>query len=199
MDEKRIYDPCSFYKGMLSQDEGEMAVRIARRVIEAHVNDTIPDGLDFPDVFRRKGGLFVTLNRYPSGDLRGCIGYPEPIFGLDRALPGAAVAACNDPRFLPLRSDELDSIVIEVTILTPPVEVRYDDPSELPGKISCGRDGLVVSRGSRSGLLLPQVPVEYGWNEEQFLDHTCMKAGLPADAWREGARFKVFSSVVLSK
>ncbi len=171
---------------MFTEAEGEKAVKIARRVIEVHVKAEQPVNIEFPPVFDQKGGVFVTLNKYPSGDLRGCIGYPEPVLKLKEALPQAAMSASRDPRFMPLRPDELDGIVVEVTLLTPPEEVEYDDPSELPGKISCGRDGLIISLGFNSGLLLPQVPVEYDWSEEEFLDHTCMKAGLPRDSWRQG-------------
>lgn len=172
---------------MYSEEEGEKAVRITRSVIEAYVRGERPSDIEYPPVFDRKGGVFVTLNRYPSGDLRGCIGYPEPVLKLKEALPQAAMSACRDPRFNPLGSEELDGIVVEVTLLTPPEEIEYDTPSELPKKISCGRDGLIISLGFNSGLLLPQVPVEYDWSEEEFLEHTCMKAGLPKDSWRQGS------------
>ncbi len=171
---------------MFTEEEGEAAVRIAREVIEKHVKGESPEEPEMPDKFEELGGVFVTLKKYPSGDLRGCIGYPEPVFKLKRALPQAAVSATQDPRFHALAPKELDEITVEVTLLTPPKDIEFKDPFELPEKIECGKDGLIISKGPFSGLLLPQVPVEHGWNEEQFLDHTCLKAGLTPDAWRKG-------------
>lgn len=127
-------------------------------------------------------GIFVTVNI--SGELRGCIGFPLPR-SLDAALPEAAIAAATqDPRFSPVTAGELDRITFEVTVLTPPSELRVG-PVNLPSAIKVGRHGLIVRQGSRSGLLLPQVPVEYGWSEEEFLSRTCQKAGLPDDCWKE--------------
>ncbi len=161
-------------------------MKTAREIIEKHVKGEEIENIPLPKKFDAKGGVFVTLNKYPSGDLRGCIGYPEPVFSLKKAIPQAAVSATQDPRFFPLGPKELDEITVEVTLLTPPEDVEFDDPFELPEKIECGRDGLIISKGPYSGLLLPQVPVEHGWNVEQFLDHTCLKAGLIPDAWRKG-------------
>lgn len=171
---------------MFTEEDGEMAVKVARKVIEGFVKDENIGHLELPEIFHNKGGVFVTLNRYPSGDLRGCIGYPEPHLELKEAIPKAAMSASRDPRFPPLTVEELDDVVVEVTLLTPPQKIDYSDPQELPGKISVGKDGLIISSGYNSGLLLPQVPMEYGWNEEEFLDHTCIKAGLPEDAWKHG-------------
>jgi uncharacterized protein (TIGR00296 family) len=112
---------------------------------------------------------------------------------LDQALPDAAIAAAtDDPRFSPVKSSELDKITFEVTILSSPVELKVDDPLQLPSKIKVGRDGLMVKQGYNSGLLLPQVPVEYDWSEEEFLGFTCQKAGLPQNCWKE-KRTKVFT------
>lgn len=171
---------------MFSEEDGELAVKNAREVIEAKVkNEPTPD-VDFPDKFEKKMGVFVTLNRHPSEELRGCIGYPEPVYKLKKAVVKAARNATEDPRFPSLREDELDHIVVEVTLLTPPEEVDAE-PSELPDKIVCGEDGLIASKGMNKGLLLPQVPVEQGWDEEQFLAHTCRKARLPPDSWKDGS------------
>ena len=171
---------------MFDDEDGELAVRAARRYIEAKVKGESSPNIDFPDKFDKEMGVFVTLNRHPSDDLRGCIGYPEPIFPLKDALRKAAKNATEDPRFPSLREGELDSIVIEVTLLTPPSEVDYDDPDELPSKIKCGEDGLIISKGPWKGLLLPQVAVDQDWNEEEFLAHTCRKAGLNTNAWKDG-------------
>ena len=169
---------------MFSDDEGEAAVRIARAVVEAHVRrESAPDFLA-PDAFDRNGGVFVTLTTYPDDDLRGCIGYPEPAAPLIQALTDSAKsAASRDPRFPPVARDELDRIRVEVSLLTPPEEMRADAPPDLSGEVSVGEDGLIVERNGTRGLLLPQVPVEWGWGAEEFLCQTCMKAGLGPDAW----------------
>lgn len=171
---------------MFTKEDGEIAVKTARKAIESKVKDESMPDIDFPGKFTKEMGVFVTLNKYPSEDLRGCIGYPEATFKLKDALQKAAQSATKDPRFSPLREDELDEIIVEVTLLTPPQEIEFSDPEELPKKIECGRDGLIMSRGPWSGLLLPQVPVGQGWDEEEFLEHTCLKAGLNRKAWKEG-------------
>lgn len=185
---------------MFTEEDGEFAVRTARKVIESKVrNEPTPD-IDYMDKFEDKMGSFVTINKYPSEELRGCIGYPEPIFKLKKALEKAAENATNDPRFRPLQEDELDSVIVEVSLLTPPEEIEYDESSELPDLIECGRDGLVVSRGPAQGLLLPQVPVDQGWDEETFLSHTCLKAGLREDAWKKGGCvIKKFQGIVYTE
>ena len=129
-------------------------------------------------------GVFVTLNN-PEG-LRGCIGYPLPDKKLYNALIDSSIsAATEDPRFPSVNSNELEKITFEVSVLTPPIEIKVNDPLDYPSKIKVGRDGLIIKSGFNSGLLLPQVPKEYGWNEEQFLDHTCEKAGVPKEYWKE--------------
>ncbi|ABK78532.1 conserved hypothetical protein [Cenarchaeum symbiosum A] len=166
----------------LTQEDGEALVRAARAAVTAFLEgrQAGPDpGLEsrLPD-----SGVFVTLQR--KGSLRGCIGYTEPQ-RLARALHDAAIAAATqDPRFEPVAADELGDITFEVTVLTPPERITVDHPSEYPSRITVGRDGLVVRRGSDSGLLLPQVPAEYNWDSAEFLSHTCIKAGLERDVWR---------------
>ncbi len=171
---------------MFDKEDGESAVELAREAIESAVKGSEMSDMDHPDKFEKKMGAFVTINKYPSEDLRGCIGYPEPVHELKDAIVKGAQNATDDPRFPSLREDELDSIVVEVSLLTPPEKMKYDDPSELPEKVKCGKHGLIVSKGMRKGLLLPQVPVDQGWDEEQFLDHTCRKAGLPPSEWKKG-------------
>ena len=130
-----------------------------------------------------ESGVFVTIND-PSG-LRGCIGYPLPDKKLFNALTDAAIsAATEDPRFPPVKLSEIDKIIFEVSVLTPPIEIQVEDPLDYPKKIKVGKDGLIIKAGFNSGLLLPQVPIEYGWTEEQFLSHTCEKAGLSRDFWK---------------
>lgn len=171
---------------MFTENDGEFAVKTARKIIESKIrNESLPD-IEYPEKFDRKMGVFVTLNKYPSENLRGCIGYPEPVLPLKEALKKSARSATEDPRFPVLREDELDSIIIEVTLLTPPEKVKFDSPGELPKKIECGKDGLIVSQGPWQGLLLPQVAVDNNWDEEEFLSYTCRKAGLSLDTWKEG-------------
>lgn len=163
-------------------EEGILAVQAARKAIEAETVGLNPD-VEFPESFDRKSGVFVTINTHPEGDLRGCIGYPEPVYPLKDALIYSAQSACHDPRFMPLSEREAVNCTVEVTILSEPVVI--DCPKkDLPKNIVIGRDGLIIEFGRRRGLLLPQVPVEWGWDSEEFLVHLCAKAGLPADAWK---------------
>jgi len=116
--------------------------------------------------------------------LRGCIGYPEPILPLAEATISSAInSATKDPRFLPISTKELENILMEVSVLTPPELIVVKNPKEYIEKIEIGRDGIVVERGAFKGLLLPQVPIEQNWDEKEFLSNTCMKAWLPPDAW----------------
>ncbi len=160
-----------------------MAVKLARRAIDAETRDLDVDRFDVPDGFRRMSGAFVTLKTFPGDELRGCIGYPEPVFPLAEAILRAAQGACHDPRFPTLRPEELDQVVVEVSVLTPPMELKVDDRREVPKAIVIGRDGLIMERGMYRGLLLPQVPVEWEWDVTTFLEQSCLKAGLPPDMW----------------
>lgn len=168
---------------MLSQDEGKKAVLFARDVIEKYVKDNCIPSTDLKGVFKEKQGAFVTIHTYPDHDLRGCIGIPLPMMPLKDAIIEGAKSATRDPRFPPLMDEELDSIVIEVTILTKPKLISVTKPEEYLKEIKIGRDGLIAEQGFFKGLLLPQVPVEQGWDEEEYLSNTCMKAGLMPDAW----------------
>ncbi len=151
--------------------------------------------------FQEKAGAFVTLKTYPEGHLRGCIGYPEPTFPLYQAVIRAAIsAATQDPRFYPVTPGELPNLTVEVSVLTPPEPLRVDDRSKLPGLIMVGRDGLIVRAGPWSGLLLPQVPVEWGWDSREFLDQTCVKAGLPPGCWmRPDVEVFRFTAIVFAE
>lgn len=137
-------------------------------------------------------GAFVTLNH--RGRLRGCIGYIQAVKPLWETIADCAVSACSrDHRFPPVRPEELQGIEIDISILSPLQTVQNEE------EIVVGVHGLIISKGGRRGLLLPQVPVEQGWDRALFLQHTCMKAGLPADAWRSGAVMEVFSADVFSE
>jgi uncharacterized protein (TIGR00296 family) len=184
----------------ISDENGKFLVSAARKIVTEFLNSGHKPKLD-KDIESKlsfDAGIFVTLNL--DDDLRGCIGFPLPK-KLSQALPEAAIAAATeDPRFSPVEPHELDKITFEVTILTPPAEIIADDPQELLSRIKVGRDGLIIRQGYRSGLLLPQVPVEYGWNEEKFLEHTCQKAGLPSNCWKEkNAQIFSFEGIIFKE
>jgi len=167
---------------MLTLEEGRLAVHLARQALTAYIESKkIIEPRGLPPVFEEKRGVFVTLHK--DGDLRGCIGYPLPIMPLGKAIVDSAINACSrDPRFPCVRPTELERIEVEVTILTPP-EVYVEPKKRLPELVVIGRDGLIVTRGPYSGLLLPQVAPEWGFDSLEFLSQTCLKAGLSPDAW----------------
>lgn len=186
---------------MLTKQEGELAVSLARRAIEGCLKNGIklmPDNL--PKVFSEKRGVFVTLSiKRQSKELRGCIGRPYPVLPLGEAIIVSAInAARDDPRFNPVKPEELDNIIIEVTVLTIPKRINTK-PKDLPEKIVIGRDGLIVATGMHSGLLLPQVAVEHGFDSAEFLCQTCMKAGLMPDAWFSGAEVYSFEGQIFEE
>jgi len=175
----------SYYRE-LSDSDGKKLVKVARLTVTEFIVKKNKKKLSdyFQSKFSFKSGVFVTLN--DRSGLRGCIGFPLPQKRLCDALVDAAIAAATeDPRFSEVKPSELDEITFEVTVLTPPIEIKVSDPLEYPTQIKIGRDGLIVKYSTFSGLLLPQVPVEYGWAEEEFLSHTCEKAGLPRDIWKD--------------
>jgi uncharacterized protein (TIGR00296 family) len=166
----------------LTDEDGNLAVRLARAELEKRIGGSKEAFPNLTPVFSQKRGVFVTLTRL--GELRGCIGFPYPHLPLEEAIRDAAVsAALQDPRFPPVNARELPLVHIEVTILTVP-ETMKEEPEARPVAVEVGRHGLIVQGRGQSGLLLPQVPVEWGWNSREFLDHTCMKAGLPPGCWK---------------
>lgn len=163
-----------------SPSERNILIELARASME---NKQIKLSATLEKKLAEKRGVFVTLKK--RGELRGCIGFPEPVLPLGEAIREAAKAAAyEDPRFEPVTSTELKDIDIEITVLTKP-EIIKCSLAELPKHISVGTDGLIVRNQYASGLLLPQVATEQRWNSEKFLAHTCIKAGLPPDAWKE--------------
>ncbi|WP_292460086.1 TIGR00296 family protein [Methanothermococcus sp.] len=168
----------------LTLEEGTFAVKFARTVIENYLTGENTILCEYPEKFNELRGVFVSLHTYPEHDLRGCIGIPEPVMPLIEALKEASIsAAVNDPRFPAITLDELDEIVVEVSILTVPKLLEVKDPTEYLEKIKIGRDGLIIEYGAYRGLLLPQVPVEFGWDVDQYLANLCLKAGLPPNTW----------------
>jgi uncharacterized protein (TIGR00296 family) len=166
---------------LLTNDEGALAVRSARTAIEYAVAKRPKISQDLTPVFDEKRGVFVTLTK--SGSLRGCIGFPYPVMPLGEAIVHVArAAALEDPRFPPVTKDELATISLEVTVLTIP-EPLGGEPAKRPQQVIVGKHGLIVRGMGTSGLLLPQVATEYGWDARTFLDHTCIKAGLSERCW----------------
>jgi AmmeMemoRadiSam system protein A len=177
---------------MFTDAQKHALVDLARRSVVATVTGSAPPMLSLavPDA----SGVFVTIKRH--GELRGCLGTLQ----CDRGLVGeivrcAADAATEDPRFPPVSMDELADLAVEVSVLGP---LELIDPRD-PDAILIGRHGLVAERGLRRGLLLPQVATEWGWNVEQFLRQTCLKAGLEQDAWQRDARILRFEAEVFGE
>ena len=167
---------------MLTLEEGKISVRLARDALTNYIqNKKIVEPKNLPPVFSEKRGVFVTIHE--EGELRGCIGYPQPVLPLGKAIIDSAINACSqDPRFPCVRPSELPRVEVEVTILTKP-EPYTVPKKKLPEVVRIGKDGLIVSKGMYSGLLLPQVAPEWGFDSMEFLSQTCLKAGLPPDSW----------------
>jgi len=184
-----------------SDSDGEKAIRAARIVIEHQISGRNIPKLDLPEHFGKNGGIFVTLKTYPEHELRGCIGFPEPVLPLKNALIEAAIdAATRDPRFHPVSPTEMDKLTVEVSLLTPPEPIVVKNPSELPKKVVVGEDGLIAEKSWARGLLLPQVPVELNWDSTEFLKQTCWKAGMSKDAWKDpDTKFFKFQAEVFSE
>lgn len=176
----------------LSDADRQVLLRLARQALEESVRYHRLSKVEAPPgVLGDKGGAFVTLMK--AGRLRGCIGYVEALRPLYQTVRECArAAALEDPRFPPVTPDELDSLRLEISVLSPLTEIR-------PEEIEVGRHGLLISQGCQRGLLLPQVAVEWKWDRERFLAETCWKAGLPKDAWKHGARIQAFTANVFSE
>jgi uncharacterized protein (TIGR00296 family) len=173
-----------------SDNDGVFLVNLARKTVDEIVKTKqklkTPD--DTPKHLHEKSGVFVTLNSILEGpaNLRGCIGRPYPSSPLVEATIDSAVdSAINDPRFPAVTPKELDTILVDLSVLTPPKKIEYSKPEELLDLVKVGRDGLIAVRGMFRGLLLPQVPVDWKWDTEEYLQHTCNKAGLSADLWKD--------------
>jgi AmmeMemoRadiSam system protein A len=175
---------------MISIDDRRDLLALARRALEAYVRGAAPPPVDVD--LNVRAGAFVSIFR--RGELRGCLGRLTP----DEPLPElvmrlAQTVADSDPRFDPVRREELSELTLEISVLTP------ESPIASVDEIDVGRHGLIVTRGMRRGLLLPQVAAEHGWDRETFLDHTCLKAGLPAGAWRKDVSISVFEAIVFGE
>jgi AmmeMemoRadiSam system protein A len=163
----------------LPDDDRVVLLEIAREAVAARLAGNATPRRAVSARLEEKAGAFVTLTRRDDGSLRGCVGYVGAAFPLWEAVARAAeAAACEDGRFDPVRPAELGELAVEISIL--------DEPRPLMAEaIEVGTHGLLIRQGGRSGLLLPQVPVEHGWDRRTFLEQTCRKAGLPKDAWTD--------------
>ncbi len=174
-------------------EERKFLLALARSSISHFLEFGRKMGIDeIPEKFKMNRGAFVTLHK--EGDLRGCIGYPLPVSPLfNTIIDNAVSAAFEDPRFPSLDNSELDVIDIEISVLTVPVKVEnYQE-------VKIGRDGIIISKHGHKGLLLPQVPVEQGWDLEQYISYGCMKAGLPDNEWRKGVYIEIFQAEVFGE
>ena len=178
--------------GQLNKADQEELIRLARQALEESVRHHRLSKIQKPQGrLGDQGGAFVTLHK--AGRLRGCIGYIEAARPLYQTVRECALAAAlHDPRFSPVTPDELDSLRLEISVLSPLTEIR-------PEQVAVGRHGLLIARGSQRGLLLPQVAVEWNWDRERFLAETCLKAGLPQDAWKQDATLQAFTAQVFSE
>jgi len=176
----------------LTDAEKRRLLELARTALEEAVRcGRMSEAAETAEGLRTPCGAFVTL--YKGKQLRGCIGHIDALRPLYRTVREcAAAAALDDPRFDPVTPAELPSLRLDISILSPLEDIA-------PDQVEVGRHGLLISRGARRGLLLPQVAVEWNWDREQFLEETCLKGGLPPDAWQHGARIQAFTAQVLEE
>jgi uncharacterized protein len=177
---------------MLTAEDQQRLVKLARQALEAHVRGQAAPAREGGGVLDEPLGAFVSIHN--EDELRGCLGRLDVNAPLAETVADlAAVVSDSDPRFQPVSPAELPSLDVEISVLTPEREIASID------EIEVGRHGLIIERGYRRGLLLPQVATEHGWDVETFLVQTCLKAGLPEDAWRSGAHIWIFEAQVFSE
>ena len=174
-----------------SIEEGVFLVKLARKAVYEYlrsgkVMQAPPDTP--PKLLKDKYGVFTTIEvfmgRDRRGELRGCIGFPQAVYNtVNGVIRSAIAAATEDPRFERMSTDELNNVTFEISVLSPLELLEPGNPRSYPNKVVVGRHGIVVQKGYYSGLLLPQVPVEYCWDSLTFLNEGCMKAFLPPDCW----------------
>jgi uncharacterized protein len=187
---------------LISLIEGTDLVRLARTAVEKYLQESV---IIKPEKeTSEKAGVFVTLNYVTTSrreHLRGCIGFPLPDKRLYQGVIEAAIAAATeDPRFPPLDAQELNNIVFEVSVLSPPQEIRVNNPADYRKEVEIGRDGLLLHWRFGSGLLLPQVPLELNCDVEEYLANICYKAAAPPDVWVDpSAKLYKFQSTVFKE
>ncbi|UCE42223.1 MAG: AmmeMemoRadiSam system protein A [Candidatus Aminicenantes bacterium] len=177
----------------LTRDQEKSLLRLARLAITLYLKEGSTPAMETDDAtFRIKRGAFVTLK--VKDQLRGCIGYPTPHKPLFETIIDVAVsAATKDFRFPSLEQKELNDTKIEISVLSQPKLIK--DIAE----IEVGKHGIIITKGPHKGLLLPQVPIEWGWDRETFLSHGCMKAGIEEDAWKKDTQIEIFTAQVFSE
>src|SRR5271157_2466709 len=174
-----------------SATERVLLLRLAHDSIQAALQDLELDLTPPSQHLAEPRGAFTTLHL--RGKLRGCIGYILPVDSLYKTVADTArAAAFEDPRFEPVTLADAPELKVEISVLSPPRPIR-------PDEVVVGRHGLIVSQGTRRGLLLPQVPTEWEWDRETFLAQTCLKSGLPPDAWQHGAQLQGFTAEVFGE
>lgn len=178
----------------LTEEEKKTLLEIARKSIEEEFGrGSVDFDREFSQALTQKCGVFVTLTI--DGELRGCIGYiigDKPLYEL--VYDVAKKSAFEDPRFYPLTEEELDSIEIEISVLSPPKRIHSID------EIKVGEHGLIIQKGPFHGLLLPQVATKYNWTVKEFLEHTCLKAGLSKNEWKDPqTKIEIFTADVFSE
>ena len=174
-----------------SPDERRILLRLAHQSIEAALCDLALDLTPPSEHLAEPRGAFTTLHWHER--LRGCIGYVFSTDSLYRTVAETAkAAALDDPRFQPVTMPEAEELKVEISVLSPLQPI-------VPEQVIVGKHGLVVKQDSRRGLLLPQVPVEWGWDRETFLAQTCLKAGIAPDAWAHGAELQAFTAEVFGE
>lgn len=178
---------------LLTEEEQSRLLKIARETIITHVS-----GAPLPTVdhisrgLRHKHGCFVTIKQH--GELRGCIGNfisDAPLYQLIQEM--AICAATRDPRFYPMKQADLDDFELEISVLSPLKPITSID------SITVGKHGIYIVKNHHRGVLLPQVATEYGWDRDTFLRHTCLKAGLPEDAWQKECEIYTFTALVFGE
>jgi AmmeMemoRadiSam system protein A len=181
----------------LNKNEEQVLLKIARDTLTLYLKQhVLPQISAYPSTsnLQKECGVFVTLKKKKDKELRGCIGYISGVKPLREAVRDCTVeSATRDLRFTPLQQGEDQAVSIEISVLTPPQKI-----SDIK-QIEIGKHGLIISKGLRRGVLLPQVPVEWGWNRDDFLKAICQKAGLPENAWKQGAELFIFSAQVFSE
>lgn len=176
---------------MFGPDDQQRLLTVARLSLEARVRGLPGPVIDTAAPLDLPRGAFVSIHR--GMELRGCLGRITADWAVGRVVAHLAQAVSDsDPRFQPVAADELDHLDVEISVLTP-------DREGAPHEIKIGRHGLIVEHGRKRGLLLPQVAVQHGWDAVTFLQHTCLKAGLPPDAWQRDARLRLFEAHVFSE
>ena len=174
-----------------SAEERHQLLQLAHDAVAAALDKRELDLTPPSEHLAEHRGAFTTLHE--KGELRGCVGYVFPMYSLYRTIAETAVAAAlNDSRFLPVRNDEVAHLQFEISVLSPIQPIDPDD-------VEVGHHGLLITYGNRRGLLLPQVPLEHHWDREMFLRQTCVKAGIPPDAWEHGAKVEAFTAEVFGE